>query len=53
VDQLGNYPIARNLNEFLANFYFFQLLQVYTGCNDATSVCMWVVVVQQVYVCRK
>jgi hypothetical protein len=56
-----NYPIARNLNEFLATFYFLQLLWVYAGCNGAASIrtCgssgaasihTWAVVVQGTYI---
>jgi hypothetical protein len=39
-----------NFNEFLANFYFLQLLQAYTGFNGATSICVLAVVVHKVYV---
>jgi hypothetical protein len=50
---LGNYPIALNLNEFLAIFCFLQLLQVCVGYNGAACICTQVVVVQKVYVHEK
>jgi hypothetical protein len=44
VDQFGNYPIACNLNEFLATFVSIR------ECSDVASICTWTVVVQQVYI---
>jgi hypothetical protein len=50
VNWLGNYPIARNLNESLANFYFLKLFWVYAGCNGVASVCTWEAEVQLAYI---
>jgi hypothetical protein len=45
-----SWETSRNLNEFLATFYFLQILQVYAGCSGATCIRMWDVVVQKAYV---
>jgi hypothetical protein len=47
VNWLGNYPKA---SYSLATFYFLQLLWVYAGCNGATSIRTWAVVVQLAYI---